>query len=59
MTEPVDFNERKKAKAPKCEFCGAEAHKETLMCDRICAVLYHSDGCVEIVFHDDWKPVAG
>jgi hypothetical protein len=61
MSDPVDLDAKRKAKAPKCRFCGDAAHAATLLCPRVSGVALREDDeqVIEIFFWDDWKPVAG
>jgi hypothetical protein len=62
MTDPVDLDAKRKAKAPKCRFCGALAHEQPLLCPRVSGVAMREDDMqvIEIFFWDYWEPpVAG
>ena len=44
MSDTVDFDARRKAKAPKCDFCGGPGHKIEAQCPRVIAVTFEPDG---------------
>lgn len=44
MTEPVDLDAKRKAKAPKCAICGHEQHEYVGQCPRIIAITEEEDG---------------
>jgi hypothetical protein len=52
MTEPVDLDAKRKAKAPKCELCGDSAHQFEAGCPRVYAVTFEPDGGVTYHLHD-------
>ncbi len=60
MSEPVDFNERKKAKAKRCQICGGEVHEFLGQCKRIAAITQDIDGSETYhLFPWDDEPLAG
>jgi hypothetical protein len=44
MSDPVDFNEKKKAKAKRCQICGGEQHDFLGQCPRVAAITQEADG---------------
>lgn len=44
MTDTVDLDAKRKAKAPKCELCGGIAHQFEAQCPRVYAVTFEADG---------------
>jgi hypothetical protein len=44
MTDPVDFNEKRKQKAKRCEICGDLQHEFVGQCKRIAAITQEPDG---------------
>jgi hypothetical protein len=62
MTEPVDLDAKRKAKAPKCEICGQPVHEAAGLCPRVESIEYiMEDGTgVRYYLHRlDDEPVAG
>jgi hypothetical protein len=57
MTEPTDINERRKAKAPRCELCGQGVHEWPGQCPRLEAIEYVLEDGTCVVYH--LTPVAG
>ena len=61
--EPVNFDAKRKEKAPKCEFCGNPVHEFEAQCPRVIAVTFEADG--GITYHllgiesDPDLPLAG
>jgi hypothetical protein len=43
MTELVSIDVKRKAKTPKCDFCGQPEHIATLACPRVFAVTYEGE----------------
>ncbi len=60
MSEPVDFNEKRKAKQKRCQICGEEAHDFLGQCKRIAAITQDVDGSETYILHP-WpdEPLAG
>jgi hypothetical protein len=44
MTDPVDLDAKRKAKAPRCELCAGPAHEHEAQCPRVIAITYEADG---------------
>lgn len=44
MSDPVDLDAKRKAKVPKCEFCGGAGHESEAACPRVVAVTFEPDG---------------
>ena len=44
MSDPIDLDAKRKAKTPKCEFCGQAAHEYEAQCPRVVAVTFEADG---------------
>ncbi len=60
MTEPVDFDAKRKQKQKRCEICGEEAHDFIGQCKRISAITHESDGSETYhLFPWDDEPLAG
>jgi hypothetical protein len=60
MTDPVDLDAKRKAKAPKCEICGQPIHDYVGQCDRISAITYETPDGGSVTYHIyPLEPVAG
>jgi hypothetical protein len=62
MSDPVDLDAKRKAKAPKCEICGEPVHEWPGQCRRVESVTYELADGTAVTYHlipwpDD--PVAG
>lgn len=44
MTEPVDFDAKRKAKQKRCQICGGPVHDYLGQCRRIAAITQEEDG---------------
>lgn len=44
MSEPVDFEQRKKAKEKRCQICGEKVHDFLGQCKRIMSITQEPDG---------------
>jgi hypothetical protein len=59
MTDPVSIDGKRKAKAPKCDFCGQPEHAAQFACPRIASVTYEGDSVtVELWPLDEPEPPA-
>lgn len=64
MTELVSIDAKRKAKAPRCDFCGQPEHITTLACPRVFAVTYEGEAVTDcapapVVFDSDGVPAFG
>lgn len=46
MSETVDLDAKRKAKAVKCEVCGSPAHAAAGLCPRVAAISHDVEGGV-------------
>ena len=61
MTDPVDFDAKRKAKQKRCEICGESLHEFIGQCKRIAAITAEADGSETYHLHpfaDDDPPLA-
>ncbi len=61
MTDTVDLDAKRKARAPKCELCGKPAHQFEAQCPRVYAVTFEADGGITYFLadlDDDEPPAA-
>jgi hypothetical protein len=60
MSDPVNLDAKRKAKEPKCDFCGEPEHAAQLACPRVASVTYDGDAVtVELwPIDDEPKPAA-
>jgi len=59
MTDPVDLDAKRKAKASKCDFCGQPDHPAPFLCPRVAAVTYDGEAVTVDLWPIEEPPLAG